>query len=265
MELHYRAAHRTSNAPDPPATRTPGLMTADHAIGVAGAVFLLYLIVLVPAMAFRSARVFNAPADDPVRNAIPSRATIYLNTIVVQLVLFALAWFAARAADFRLFALPRAGTRELIAGAAALLFQFAMMCASHAVRAPSELGDMAVDRVMPRSPRERALYSALSVVAGMSEEAAYRGVLMFLLGNATGSAWLAMLVSAFAFAVGHAVQGRKSMAVIFVMACSMHALVWYTGTLVIAMAVHGIYDLLAPTFRRRILRVPPTGPERSAG
>jgi len=124
---------------------------------------------------------------------------------------------------------------------------------------------MPVNRMMPQSPRERALYSVMAIVAGIAEEAAYRGVLMSAVWHATGFASLAVLVSALAFALGHVVQGRKSMAVIFVMACSMHALVWYTGTLVIAMAVHAVYDLLAPTVLRRISPARPTDPGRSAG
>ena len=236
-----------------------------HPIGVSSWIFLFYLLVLLPAMALRSARVFNAPAEDPVRRAIPPLATIYRNTIVVLLLLFALAWFTARTFDYHLFALSRYGTREVVAGAGALIFQFVMMYVSHAVRSTDELSDMAVNRMMPGSPRERALFSVVSVVAGIAEEAAYRGVLFSILWYALGNPWLAVLISALAFAAGHALQGWKSMVVIFVMACSMHALVWYTGTLVIAMAVHATYDLLAPTIRRRISPAPPTNPGKSAG
>ena len=236
-----------------------------QAIGASGWIFLFYLLGLLPLMAFRSAKAFNAPPDAPAPRAFPPRAAIYLNSTVALALLFALAWFAARRVDFHIFALPALGAKQLLAGAGALLFQFVMMYASRAVRSTAELSDMAVNRIMPQSPREHALYSVMSVVAGIAEEAAYRGVLMSVFWSATGSAWIAVSVSALAFALGHAVQGRKSMAVIFVMACSMHALVWYTGTLVIAMVVHAIYDLLAPTLRRRILRVPPTGPERIAG
>jgi membrane protease YdiL (CAAX protease family) len=236
-----------------------------HAIGVSSWIFLFYLLVLLPAIAIRSARVFNAPADDPARRAIPPLMLIYQNTIVLLLLLFALAWFTARTFGYPLFAAPRLGPREFIAGAGALLLQFAMMYVSQAVRTGDERRSMPVNRIMPQSPRERALFSVVSVVAGISEEAAYRGVLMSILWYGLGNPWLAVLISALAFAVGHALQGWKSMVVVFAMACSMHALVWYTGTLVIAMAVHAIYDLLAPTVRRRILRVPPTNLERSAG
>jgi membrane protease YdiL (CAAX protease family) len=236
-----------------------------HAIGVSSWIFLCYLLVLLPAIAIRSARVFNAPADDPARRAIPPLMRIYQTTIVLLLLLFALAWFTARTFGYPLFAIPQLGARELIAGAGALLLQFGMLFASQAARTGEERRSMPVNRMMPQSQRERALFSVVAVVAGISEEAAYRGVLMSVLWYGLGNPWLAVLISALAFAVGHALQGWKSMIVVFAMACSMHALVWYTGTLVIAMAVHAIYDLLAPTIRRRILRVPPTGQERIAG
>jgi membrane protease YdiL (CAAX protease family) len=236
-----------------------------HAIGVAGALYVIYAVLLIPALAFRGARMVTARGGAPARRALPSRATIYLNTIVIQLFSFTLAWLTARTFGYRLFALPRLCTRELFAGAAALLFQFAMMYVSHASRSLQEIGKMPVDKLMPRSPGERALFAVTSVVAGVSEEAAYRGVLMTIVWYATGSAWLAVLVSALAFSLGHALQGWKSMTVIFIMACSMHALVWYTGTLVIAMGVHAIYDLLVPTLRRRISPALPTDRERIAG
>jgi membrane protease YdiL (CAAX protease family) len=216
-------------------------------------------------MAFKTARVFNAPADDPARRALPPLVAIYRNTIVALFLLLVLAWVTPQTFDYRLFALPTFGARQLFAGAGALLFQFVMIYVSWAVRSTDELSDMAVSRILPRSSREHALYSVMSIVAGISEETAYRGVLTSVLWIATGSAWVAVLISALAFAVTHALQGWKSMVMVFVMACSMHALVWYTGTLVIAMAVHAIYDLLVPTLRRRILPVPPTDPGRTAG
>ncbi|MFI5232470.1 MAG: CPBP family intramembrane glutamic endopeptidase [Gemmatimonadales bacterium] len=236
-----------------------------RAIGPASAIYLIVLLVLAPAMGFRSARRFNAPPDSPGRRTIPPLATLYLNSLVMLATLLALAWFTARTFAYEIFALPRLGAREILAGVAALAFQFAMQVAGHAVRTPGERRVMPVHRLMPQSARERALYSAASVAAGVAEEAAYRGVLTAILWYAFENAWVAAGVSALAFALGHAVQRWKSMAVIFVMACSMQLLVWYTGTLVIAMAVHALYDLLAPTVRRRILRVPPIGQERIAG
>jgi membrane protease YdiL (CAAX protease family) len=235
-----------------------------HAIGVSSAIYLFFLLVLVPAMAFKSARIFNAPPDASVR-PIPPRAMMYLNSIAMLALMFALAWFMARTFAYHLFALPRFGARDVVAGAVALGFQFAMQYASHAMRTPEERQTMPVLRMMPQTARERAIYSAASLAAGISEEAAYRGVLTAILWYSLGNLWIAAGISALAFAAGHVMQGWKSAIVVFVMACSMQALVVYTNTLLIAMAVHATYDLLAPTLRRRIWREPPIGPERIAG
>jgi membrane protease YdiL (CAAX protease family) len=245
-----------------------------HAIGVISGVFLLYMLVLLPWVAFRSASVFNAPRatdrradvmDAAAPTPVPSRARIYTHSLAALAPLFALAWLTARTVDYHLFAFPRAGVKELAAGAGALLFQFGMMGVNLGVRSRDEIRDMAVNRLMPRTARERLLYSACSIAAGIAEEAAYRGVLMSILWLALGNPWLTVFISATAFALAHALQGWKSMLVIFVMACSMHALAWYTGTLVVAMAVHAVYDLVAPTILRKTSPAPPRDPERIAG
>jgi hypothetical protein len=225
-----------------------------HAIGLSSGVYLVYILLLVPWVAFRSARVFNAPPDAGGAGRIPPLDRIFANTIAALVVLFALAWFTARSfqQEQSLFAAPKLSASAIAAGAGALLSWFAMMYVSHAARPPDERREMPVNRLMPRSGREQALYAVTAIVAGVAEEAAYRGTLFWILSYALGSAWLAVFIAAAAFSLGHAVQGWKSMIVIFVMACAMHALVWYTGTLVIAMGVHAAYDLLAPTVRRRI-------------
>ncbi|MGH7654328.1 MAG: CPBP family glutamic-type intramembrane protease [Gemmatimonadaceae bacterium] len=236
-----------------------------HAIGISSAAYLIFLMALMPALAFKSARAFNAPPDAAGRRPVPPRSTMYLNSLAMLVVLLAVAWFVARTFAYDLFAVPALGARAWLAGACALGFQCAMQYVSNVIRTPEERRTMPVLRMMPRSASERALYSVVAVAAGVAEEAAYRGVLTSILWHALGVGWLAAVVSAVAFAASHAVQGWKSMAVIFVMACSMQLLVSYTGTLVIAMAVHAMYDLLAPTLRRRILREPPIAQERIAG
>ena len=74
---------------------------------------------------------------------------------------------------------------------------------------------------------------------------AYRGVAIASLTWLLGNAWLAVLVSAVAFALAHSTQGWKSSLIVFAVALSMHALVTFTGTLVIAMVIHTVFDLIA--------------------
>lgn len=190
---------------------------------------------------------------------------MYVNTTIMLSALFALSWFTARTFQYRIFAAPDIGLREIAAGGAALVFCVCLSLAGTRLRSPDEIRSMPINRLMPETARETVLYSITGIAAGIAEEAAYRGVLMHVLWYALGNPWVAVASSAAAFSLGHVLQGWKSMAVIFVLALAMHALVWFTGTLVIAMAVHALYDLLAPTLRRRTLRALPTGPGRSAG
>ena len=82
-------------------------------------------------------------------------------------------------------------------------------------------------------------------VTAVSEEVAYRGVGHALLWWMFGNGYLAAGLAAAGFAGAHAVQGRKSMAMIFVTALVMHALVAVTGTLFLAIVVHAAFDLYA--------------------
>lgn len=99
--------------------------------------------------------------------------------------------------------------------------------------------------MLPRSAGAWALYLLMPILAGFAEEAAYRGVGMYVLSAALGNGWAAALILATAFAIAHMVQEWKSVALIFVIALLMHALVAITGTLVVAMVVHAVYDIVA--------------------
>jgi membrane protease YdiL (CAAX protease family) len=89
------------------------------------------------------------------------------------------------------------------------------------------------------------------LAASVAEEAAYRGVGMSILWYYLGNPWLAALLCAAAFSLGHSTQGWKSASVIFAMALAFHGLVALTGTLVLAMVVHAIYDFVAGDRIRR--------------
>jgi membrane protease YdiL (CAAX protease family) len=239
-----------------------------HAIGLSAQVYLIYLLGLIPFAAIRSVRRFNAPdAPDgaPPWRPLPSRMRMFISTSIILVILFALAWFTARSVGYQIFPVPTLGARELLAGVAALAICFALIFVARAIRTPEEIAKLPVNRLMPQGPRETVAYSVMSILAGISEEAAYRGVLVQVLGLVLGNPWVAVLVAATAFTIAHALQGWKSMLIIFVIACAMHALVWFTGTLVIAMVVHATYDLAVPTIRRRSLPEQPTDPERIAG
>lgn len=213
--------------------------------GPAAGVFLLWVVVVLPWGAIRSARVFRPAADGAPPRALPPLTTIWIQTILIQAVLFALAWHAGSGFGYRIFAPPVFDARLLLATAATLVAVFTLRAVLKASRTDEERRKLAVFRLVPRTPLEWLLWVITGAAASVAEEAAYRGVGMSIVEDTTGSAVVAALVMAAAFALAHAVQGRKSGAMIFVLALVLHGLVRVTGSLLPAMAVHFVFDVVA--------------------
>jgi membrane protease YdiL (CAAX protease family) len=169
---------------------------------------------------------------------------IWANTLVAQGILLGLAWLAGRSFGFRFF-VPVSRPRDFAAAAAALALCFGLRALARALRTEEERRTLAVYRLAPRRPVEWAAWSAVAVAAAVAEEIGYRGVGAAILTWWSGSAVVAMVLCAAAFALAHALQGWKSAAIIFGFALVMHALVAATGSLVPAMAVHFVYDVVA--------------------
>ena len=208
-------------------------------------VYLGYLLGFLPWMALRSARLLRARSDGTAARALPSRAAIWINTLVAELLTLGLAWMAGREFGFAIFALPPQGAREILAAIAALGLHFLVRAALRATRSDAERRKLAVYKMAPRTALEWCFWSATVLLASVAEEAAYRGVGMSILWYSLGNPWAAALLCAVAFALAHAIQGWKSGLAIFSMALIMHGLVAVTGSLVPAMIVHALYDLAA--------------------
>lgn len=105
--------------------------------------------------------------------------------------------------------------------------------------------DPALRLFLPRDHEEKKLWAWLSLSAGISEELVWRSVFVELARRATGSLVAAVAIAVFCFALAHAVQGVRSMFAIAWFALGFHALVLVTGSLVTAMVVHFLYDVIA--------------------
>ncbi len=207
--------------------------------GLPSRVYLGYLFLYFPWAVLRSARRVRAAGG-----ALPARERIWFGTLISQVLLFVLAWIVASTFGYAIFAwTPQPA--HLAYAAAALLAMFALRFARRAARTEEERRGMFVHEIAPRTPREVTLSVVTILVAGIAEEAAYRGVAMQILWYTTGNPYLSAGLCAAAFAAAHAVQGTRSAVMIFGVAVVMHGLVALTGSLVPAMIVHVLYDLLA--------------------
>lgn len=243
-------------------------------------IFLVVLFVLTPRAALRSARMLRQVHD--AGTPIPRRR-LALSTMFALSMIWAISQINAQMFGRNLFSVSGVGVREVGLGVAALALLLAAIPLSQRMRSLDETRKQLLYSLAPRTRGEMAVFALVAVMAGVAEESAYRGVAVWVLTPILGHIIPAMLLSAMAFAVAHAVQGGKTMALVFVTAAVLHALVYLTGTLVIAMVVHAAYDIVAgsaaskrartilaerpatPESERTASSEPPTAPERTAG
>jgi membrane protease YdiL (CAAX protease family) len=205
--------------------------------GLPSLFFLGYLLILLPWMSYRSRIRLRA-------NVAPARTAIWTGTLVGQAMLLLLSLMVGRTFDYNVLAVSVPGARDVGLAVLALFVCLMVRALSRSIRSPEERRKMAVYRWAPRSSKEWLLWTAVVVIASIAEEAAYRGVGMSILWYSLGSPWPAIAVLSAAFALAHATQGWKSMAMIFLIALVMHALVILTQGLMLAIAVHALYDIV---------------------
>ena len=100
-------------------------------------------------------------------------------------------------------------------------------------------------RMMPTSGVEMAAFVVLCLTAGVCEELLYRGWLVNILRVATGSTWVAVVVGAIVFGIGHAYQGIKGILRTAFVGLQLAILFVALGSLIPGQVLHVGVDLLA--------------------
>ena len=173
---------------------------------------------------------------------LPPRSVYFLNTIAIQLLMLTVALLVSKQAWMRLpVALPSLPWWG--AGIAVALVLAALMRPLWKKSVAKR--NRRLHFFMPADAREKALWTGVSFAAGIGEEVAYRGVLFVLLYTLTGSPLAGALLSALIFAAAHAIQSWLSMAIIFGFALLFQVLAFASGTLVVPMIAHVVYDVIA--------------------
>jgi membrane protease YdiL (CAAX protease family) len=219
-----------------------------------GGTLLVYLLVLLPWLAYRSAlhlRAARADGSGSDGTPLPPLAQILASSLFFMALLFCLSWLTGGAYEYPPFWYRAIGPLEIGSGLLAFAACFGLRLLSRAIRTEEERRAMAVRQLIPRTTPEWALYLGLGIAAGITEEYAYRGVGMWALSLWIGNAWAAALVMAVAFGLAHITQEWKSAGIATAMALLMHGLVALTDTLVVAMVVHITYDWVAAVILRR--------------
>lgn len=200
-----------------------------------GMAFLLFIGVGLPILAHRTKQMLG-PGPLPI-----PRTVFYWQTILFQIVIYAFALFAAATNTVVLQLVPR--TPRALCAIALLVVALAALrifWPMRSLESKRRLCDL-----LPHNKAELLPYLLLCALAGIAEEIAYRGVAYWLVFRATHSIVISVAIVAVAFALGHAMQGWRSVAVIFLFAVGFHAIVIYGQSLIPAILVHSAYDAIA--------------------
>lgn len=187
-------------------------------------------------------------AGEPV-----DRAQLYQLTIAGHWLLFALLlvlWYVSGRSFETLGYAPMAGT-GFIAGAALTVIGivFLLLQLRHVMNASndtlkryaSQFGDVGV--IVPQNGNELARFYALSVTAGVVEEAVWRGFLIWYLALYM-PLWAAALLSIIGFTLGHAYQGTANLPKITLISAALTGLYLLSGSLWLPMLLHAAVDIL---------------------
>lgn len=119
--------------------------------------------------------------------------------------------------------------------------------------------------LLPDHPSLMRMWVVISALAGVTEECAYRGLTFRILTANHGSVPLALFLCIVCFGVAHMTQGWRGFVATSLIAAVMHALVFLTGSLYLAIVIHAAYDLIVgiiamPILHLDLQQVPATQP-----
>ncbi|MGC1108029.1 MAG: CPBP family intramembrane glutamic endopeptidase [Candidatus Acidiferrales bacterium] len=110
-----------------------------------------------------------------------------------------------------------------------------------------------VERLLPRTRKEKYVAIALVLTVAACEEFIYRGFIQALFQQVLSSALAGALVSAIFFALAHLYQGRRGILTTFVVGLLFSGVRIWTGSLWPSMFIHFAIDFVAGMASSRML------------
>lgn len=206
---------------------------------------LLFLIIVAIGLPFLSALSYKniKKLEEQQEDLQLAKTPIYLQAMVLQLVLFAIAFFAAKFGNIKIEITSKITATSIIAAVVFLVLALSIAWASQKYATQKE--ESTLHHLLPDTGRDRIVWIIACIVAAFCEEYVYRGMLFQLMMLQTNEIWIAAAVlSAIIFAFGHGTQGEKAIVQIIPFALGFHLLVYFSGGLLIPMIVHFFYNVL---------------------
>lgn len=207
-------------------------MTSDPGMRI----FLSYVLLGMPALGVAS--YFRIKSGRPLR----PKMRRYPVVIALQAFLLAMTLAVAQENEVELFGpvWPSPWTWLIATGYLALI-------ALRLRRALPKISQQRKQRarlLLPEDRTQMRVWIVISILAGVTEECAYRGLAYMAVGQQTGSRALAVVICTAAFGVAHMLQGWRGALGTSLIALVFHGLVYLTQGLYLAIGVHIAYDLI---------------------
>src|SRR5579864_238685 len=201
---------------------------------------LIIVVVALPLLSMLAGRKIRLTATGHF-----SKLWRYVRTMIILWSLTALALYALRLHGLYAVAVGVRAPRypaELFLGLTWVVVM--VVIASSAGRHYDADYRKAISAVVPATPSEWVLFVPLAATAGICEEFLYRGYALSMIYFFSGSLWTAGLLSSFAFALGHAYQGRPGMIGALFSGLFYAAVFVFTGSLLPCMLGHFAQDIV---------------------
>ena len=198
------------------------------------AVFLALIGLGVPALALAGKRKLDAGLRIP-------RVPLYIEGLATQSILIALSFWVASANGITLLKRPDPSPLHLALAGAMLIVAIGTMLV--ATRYGSEDTLDRIYMIVPSTYGEKIFWIFVSAAAAFGEEMTYRGVLFSILIGVSGNWWLAASIGALIFSAAHLAQGWTSALVIAVFGLGFQFLALQTGSLLLPVIIHFLYDV----------------------
>jgi membrane protease YdiL (CAAX protease family) len=216
------------------------------------ALFLVLVLALIAFWSFRGA----VGADAIARISRIGRPLLYLRTIVFEWVLLGLVLIGLRlqGSSFQAVLGRRWHSgKEIVrdTGIAAAFWIVSTIVLSMITLHPHDAPpNPLVQAMLPQGFFESVIWIALSITAGICEEAVYRGYLQRQLMAMTKSVTLGIALSALAFAVAHSYKGLSGAFGIFVDGVMLGSLAYWRRSVRPGMIAHAFTDSFAGVIAR---------------
>jgi membrane protease YdiL (CAAX protease family) len=206
---------------------------------------LLFIIIIAAGLPFLTAQSYKniKKMEAEMEGAQIAKIPVYLQSMLMQIILCVLAFFAARSEKIEV-TFSSSFTLTSV-GAAVALIGIALGIAWLSQKFSKEKDESTLHHILPDTSSERIIWILACVVAAFCEEYIYRGVLFqMIMGYMENMWWLAAILSAVVFAFGHGTQGERAIIQIIPFAVGFQFLAWISGGLLLPMIAHFIYNIL---------------------